>query len=61
MQKTSKKNVFMKENGNASSNRMIKWLDDYNNMVKKVCISFVSKRKESQLETLGKANILKKS
>lgn len=51
----------MKENGNASSDRMIKWLDDYNNMVKKVCISFVSKRKESQLETLGKANILKKS
>lgn len=45
----------MKENGN----RMIKWLDDYNNMAKKVYISFLSKRKESQLEALGKANIKK--
>lgn len=36
---------------------MIKWLDDYHNTVKKVYISFLSKRKESHLETSGKRNI----
>lgn len=36
---------------------MIKWLDDYYNIVKKVYIFFFSKRKESYLEILGKRNI----
>lgn len=30
---------------------MIKWLDDYKNIVKKVHIYLLSKRKEDQLET----------
>lgn len=40
---------------------MIKCLHDYNNMGKKVYISFLHQRKESQLETSEKSKYVKKS
>lgn len=57
IRKKFQKECFPERKQNELSNRMIKRLDGYNNMVKKVCISFLSRRKESPLETLGEANI----
>lgn len=46
-----KKDPFMKGNGNQSSNGTIRRLHNHNNIVKKVYVSSLNKRKESQLET----------